>query len=70
MSKRQELKNRQYTTCLSSLMNTCISLREERQAKKCNMELNKIILSNITNGWSKKVYVKGFDCEKITFKNL
>ena len=51
-------------------MNTCISLREERQVKNSDTELNKIILSNMLNGLSKKVYVKGFDCKKITLKNL
>ena len=31
-------------------------------------ELNKILLISVPNIWSKKVYVKRFDCETITLK--
>ena len=31
-------------------------------------ELNEIFLNSIPNIWSKQSYVKGFDCEPITFK--
>ena len=31
-------------------------------------EVNKIILNNMPNSWSKQAYVQGFDCESITFK--
>ena len=31
-------------------------------------EVNKILLNNMPNSWSKQAYVQGFDCESITFK--
>ena len=34
----------------------------------CVMEINEILLNSIPNSWIKQVYVKGFDCESITFK--
>ena len=36
--------------------------------KIAQMELNKIISNIMKNGWSKKEYFQGFDCETITFK--
>ena len=31
-------------------------------------DLHGILLNSMTNGWIKKAYGKGFDCENITFK--
>ena len=31
-------------------------------------ELNKILLNNMPNSWSKQAYVQGFDCEYFSFK--
>ena len=51
-------------------MRTSLSYSEGKQVKKCETELNKIILRIMTNGWSKQAYVQGFHSETITLKNM
>ena len=38
--------------------------------KICQMDLNKILLNRMRNGWSKQDYMQDFYCEIITFKKM
>ena len=37
--------------------------------KTFETELYEILMKNMSNTWSNKAYIQGFDCESITFKS-
>ena len=71
MRKSRELKLRRYAAILVNLNEYFSALLGEKASDKIGeTDINEIIFYSMPNEWSKQVYVKGFDCKTITFKNM
>ena len=69
MKKPRSLKVRHFVERLIDLNEYLASFPVKTLSDKMDVtELHEIILNIMTNSWSKKAYVQGFDCESISFK--
>ena len=63
---RRELKVRCYSCCLIYPNEYLDALPGAKANENTSaIELNKILLKSITNGWSHEDYVHSFDCETV-----
>ena len=68
MKKPHTLTVRRYTACLNDLNEYLAFFPGATLNDNIGItELNKILLNSLHNSWSKQAYIKGFDCESITF---
>ena len=60
---------RRYAACIININEYLIAFPGAKTSEKIgDTELNEIVLNIMTNGWSKRAYVQGFDSGYITFK--
>ena len=69
MSNTSRLKSIRYAALLIDINEYLDVLHGEKAIyNNDEMELNKIFLESIPNGWVKKAYVQGFDCGTIDLR--
>ena len=67
MRKTHILRVRRYYACIIEPNEHLDEFYRGKASDKIGKtELNKILLNTIPNGWNKKAYIQGFDCEKLT----